>query len=50
LFERLPTAGNFGKDGLDGRGPNERLGMLVPSGREFFDRGNQIVDAQERTA
>ena len=48
MFEGLAATREFGKDGIDRRSPNEWLWVLVPGCQEFVDRGDEIVDAEER--
>jgi hypothetical protein len=47
LFEGLAAAGEFGDDGIDGRSPDEGLGIFVPRGEEVIDGGDKFVDAEE---
>jgi|HubBroStandDraft_6_1064221.scaffolds.fasta_scaffold867064_1 hypothetical protein len=50
LFEGLSASGEFSHDGVDGCGPNEGSGSIIPGGEKLVDGGNQVFDAQERSA
>ena len=50
LLKGLATASEFGHDGFDGGRPNKRPGVLVPSGEEVVNGGDEVVDAQEGIA
>ena len=47
LGRSLAAADQLGEDQIDGSGPEERLGVLVPGREELFDGGDEIVDAEE---
>ena len=48
LFEGLAATGEFGHDGIDRRSPNEGLRIFIPHDKELVDRGDEVVDAEER--
>lgn len=50
LFESLPTAREFLRNGFDGSLPDERCRILIPSRQEFLDGFLKIFHAAERVA
>ena len=47
LLETLPAAGDLGEDPVDTGGPDERLGIGIPSGEESIDRLLKILHTVE---
>ena len=50
LFQGLAASGELGHDGVDGGGPDEGFGVLIPYGEKVLDGGHQMVDAEEGVA
>src|SRR5258707_2355179 len=44
LFQSLAASGKFGDDRVNGGGPDEGLGILVPSSQEIFNGGDKTID------
>ena len=46
----MATTGEFGDNGIDGCGPDERLRAFVPGCQKFVDGGDEVPDVQEGIA
>ena len=47
MFESLAAAGEFGDNGIDGRGPDEGLWIFVPSREELLNGGDEIGNIEK---
>ena len=42
----MAASGKFGDDRVNGGGPDEGLGILVPSSQEIFNGGDKTIDTE----
>ena len=47
MFKSLAASVEFGDNGFDCGRPVKGFGILIPGGQEFFNRGDQVIDAEK---